>query len=253
MNKKSILTTIFACVTLGLMAQTEPDPNGASTNYDTTNFSNDSAYTTSIPQGAQNQELTAPTYKQYVRFTPPMDTITNLITYLGVVPFAPNITDIYDGGTIDSLYLRAKLYLMTKYIKDFKAQKGKPLIVPKELLVEDMKPDGENGRIIVRPTVPLYIRNNSFSNTPAGTVTFNFEIRVKEDKYKYKFSKFVHNTVEKGSEKQIKTYIEYYANNNRGFKGTDQILLAVDRMVKDLVKELGKVMKDPIVLDQDEF
>lgn len=240
-------------MTLSLMAQTETDPFGASTNYDTTNFSNDSAFNASAPQVGQDQELTAPTYKKYVRFSPPMDTITNLITYLGVVPFTPNITDIYDGGTIDSLYLRAKLYLMTKYINDFKAQKGKPLIIPKELLVEDMKPDGENGRIIVRPTVPLFIKNNSFSTTPAGTITFNFEIRVKEDKYKYKFSKFVHNTVEKGSEKQIKTYIEYYANNNRGFKGTDQILLAVDRMVKELVKELGKVMKDPIVLDQDEF
>ena len=142
---------------------------------------------------------------------------------------------------------------MTKYIKDFKVQKGKPLIVPKELLVEEMKPDGENGRITLRPTVPLFIKNNSFSNTPAGSITFNFEIRVKEDKYKYKFSKFVHNTVEKGTEKQIKTYLEYYANNNRGFKGTDQILLAVDRMVKELVKELGKAMKDPIVLDQDAF
>ena len=249
---KRLLLLIFTSAFLSAMAQTESDPFGSSYNYDSTSFT-DSSFSGETTISESNDEMQAPTYKKYVRFKAPIDTITDLVTYMGIVPFTPMPNDVYDGGTIDSLYLRAKLFLMQRYIKDYRAQTGKPLLFPKEILIEDFKPDGENGRLVIRPSIPIYIKNNSFSNTPAGTLTFKIEIRVKEDKYRYKFTNFVHNTVEKGSEKQIKTYIEFYANNTRGYKGTDQYLLAVDRVVKEIVKELAKVMKDPIVIDQDAF
>ncbi len=243
---------IFTTAALGLAAQTENDPFGSDYNFDSTSYS-DSSFGGETTYTETSNEPKVPTYKKYERFKAPIDTITDLVTYMGVVPFTPLANDVYDGGTIDSLYWRAKKYLMEKYIKDYRAKAPKDMVFPKDLLIEDVKPDGENGRIVIRPTIPLYIRNNSFSSTPAGTLTFKIEIRVKEDKYRYKFTNFVHNTVEKGSEKSIKTYIEYYANNTRGYKGTDQILLAVDRMVKEIVKELAKIMKDPIVLDPDDF
>lgn len=250
---KRILVLFIAFCGLNLMAQTDSDPFGESYNYDSTNFS-DSSFTTNTmaesPNGPVDQ---ATVYKKYVRFVAPMDTITELVTYIGIVPFTPLANDVYDGGTIDSLYWRAKKYLMKKYMKDYREKATKDMIFPKDMLIEDMKPDGENGRIVIKPTVPLYIKNNSFSQTQSGTITFKIEIRVKEEKYKYKFTNFVHNTVEKGTEKPTKTYLEYYVNNKRDFKGTDGILLAVDRMVKEVVKELSKVMKDPIVLDQDDF
>jgi hypothetical protein len=249
---KRLFLLIFTSIGLCAMAQTESDPFGSSYNYDSTSFS-DSSFSESTITSEGSAEPELPRYKKYERFKAPIDTITNLVTYMGVVPFKPMENDVYDGGTIDSLYWRAKKFLMEKYIKDYRAKSTKDMVFPKDLLIEDIKPDGENGRIVIKPTIQLYIRNNSFSNTPAGTLTFRLEIRVKEDKYKYKFSHFVHNTVEKGSEKPLKTYIEFYANNTRGYKGTDQYLLAVDRMVKEIVRELSKVMKDPIVLDPDDF
>jgi hypothetical protein len=233
-------------------AQTDDNPFGSEYNFDSTSYS-DSSFSSNSSDEASNQEPSAPRYKKYERFKAPIDTITDLVTYIGVVPFTPMANDVYDGGTIDSLYWRAKKYLMKKYIKDYREKSSKEMVFPKDLLIEDFKPDGENGRIVIKPTVPLYVKNNSFSNTQIGTITFKIEIRVKEEKYKYKFTNFVHNTVEKGGEKPVKTYIEFYANNNRNFKDTDMILLAVDRMVKEIIKELGKVMKDPIVLDPDDF
>lgn len=245
---------IFTTVFISANAQPESDPFGSSYNFDSTSYSDSSSGIIETVTSSANPDDMPTTYKKYERFKAPMDTITELVTYMGIVPFKPMPNDVYDGGTIDSLYMRAKLYLMQKYIKDYRASNNpKDNIFPKDILIEDMKPDGENGRIVIKPTVPLYISSNSFTKKEWGTLTFKIEIRVKEDKYRYKFTNFVHNTVEKGSEKPIKTYIEYYANNTRGFKSTDQVLIAIDKMVKDIVKDLSKVMKDPIVIDQDNF
>lgn len=250
------LTFLLSFTFMGLYAQPETDPFGSEYNFDSTAYSDsgtsESAMTTTMV--SQDNQLIPTTYKRYERFKAPIDTITELVTYMGVVPFTPLANDVYDGGTIDSLYWRAKFFLMQKYIKDYRAGK-KPYetVFPKDMLIEDMKPDGENGRIVIRPTIPLMVKNNTHSYTQLGTLTFKLEIRVKEDKYKYKFTNFVHNTPEKGSEKIIKTYVEFYANANRGVKGTDRVLLSIDRMVKEFIKELAKIMKDPVVLDPDDF
>lgn len=263
MNQDTLLYTTmrflvlfaFSSLFMSAYAQPESSPFGSEYNFDTaavtdSGYSMESEVHTSGPDPA----MMPTTYKKYERFRPPMDTITDLITYTGVVPFMPLANDVYDGGTIDSLYWRAKIYLMKKYIKDYRqSKKPNENVFPKDILVEDFKPDGENGRIVIRPTVPLYVRTNEFTSQQWGTLTFKIEIRVKEEKYKYKFTNFVHNTVEKGTEKPVKTYVEYYANTTRGFKGTDQILIAIDRMVKEIIKELALVMRDPVVLDPDDF
>jgi hypothetical protein len=199
-------------------------------------------------------DMTPTTYLKYERFNPPMDTITELITYTGVIPFKPLENDVYFGGDIDSLYWRAKFFLMQRYIKDYRASK-KPYedVFPKDMLIDDVKPDGENGRVIIRPTIPLMIRHNSHSSTQLGTLTFKVEIRVKEDKYKYKLTNFVHNTAAKGTEKEIKTYAEFYSNSSKNVRSNDRVLLSIDRMVKEFVKALVVVMKDPVILDPDDF
>lgn len=251
---KRISVFVIALAASTASAQTDSDPFGSDYNFDSTSYSDSSYdYNYEYDYNESPEQPAAPQFKKYERFKPPIDTITNLVTYTGIVPFTPLMNDVYDGGTIDSLYWRAKKFLMQKYMKDYREKAPKDMVFPKDLLIEDFRPDGENGRVIIRPTVPLYVKNNSFSKTPMGTLTFRIEIRVKEEKYKYKFSHFVHNTVEKGTEKPIKTYAEFYANNTRGFKGTDQILIAIDNMVKEIVKELAKIMKDPVVIDPDDF
>ncbi len=252
---RRLLLLIFPAFCLHAQAQTDPpNPFGETQNFDTTNYNNDSFYETSTTSSSQPEFDKKPEFKPYQRFKAPVDTVTELVTYIGVVPFTPMVNDVYDGGTVDSLYWRAKKYLMQKYIKDYRAGKSaKDMVFPKEMLIEDYKPDGDVGRIIIKATAPLIVKHNPFSSTQNGTVTFRLEIRVKDDKYKYRFTNFVHNTTEKGTEKPIKTYIEYYVNNNRGVKGTDTILISIDTMVKDILKDLYKVMKDPVVIDQDDF
>lgn len=251
---RTLLLVAFTSLFVSAYAQPESDPFGSEYNFDSTSYSDSSFSESFVTTSGPDPSMMPTSYKKYERFKPPMDTITDLVTYTGVVPFTPLANDVYDGGTIDSLYWRAKLYLMKKYIKDYRQSKNpKDNVFPKDILVEDFKPDGENGRIIIRPTVPLYVRTNEFTKQQWGTVTFKIEIRVKEEKYKYKFTNFVHNTVEKGTEKPVKTYVEYYSNTTRGFKGTDQILIAIDRLVKEIIKELAIIMRDPVVLDPDDF
>jgi hypothetical protein len=244
-SMRKIFFILFAFSILTVKAQTtEDDPFGSDYNFDSTTVEEEEI----IDEPKKKDGI-----KPYERFKCPIDTISNLITYMGVVPFTPMENDVYDGGTIDSLYLRAKKYLMQQFIPGYKENPKKPLVFPKDMLIEDYKPDGDVGRIIIRVTVPLMIKNNSFSSAQQGTVTFKIEIRVKDDKYKYKFTNFVHNTTAKGSEKPIKTYMEYYANQTKGLRSNDLFLLAIDRIVKNTIKDLGKVMKDPIVIDEDDF
>ncbi len=250
MKKIFLIASIFFAIQLN--AQTEDgsqqnsDPFGNEVNFDTTQY--DEAEIIETEQTKKEDKI-----KPYVRFNTPIDTITKLITYMGVVPFVAMANDVYDGGTIDSLYLRSKKYLMQQFMTGYKENPKKPLVFPKEMLIEDYKPDGDVGRLIVKVTVPLMVRNNSHSSTQRGTVSFKIDLRVKEDKYKYKFTNFVHNTVEKGTEKPTKVYMEYYANQTKGLRSNDTYLIAVDRIVKDIIKDLGKVIKDPIVIDEDDF
>jgi len=244
--KKIIILISVALFGNFAKAQTETDPYGSEINFDTTQYDESTYSEPEVPK-------TSPKFKPYERFKSPIDTVSNLITYMGVVAFKPFINDVYDGGTIDSLYLRSKKFLMRQFLAGYKETPKKPMVFPKEMLVEDYRPDGDVGRIIIRVTAPLMVKNNSFSSTQNGTVSFKIDLRVKEDKYKYKFTNFVHNTLEKGSEKPTKVYMEYYANQAKGLKYNDRYLVAIDRMVKEIIKDLGKVIKDPIVLDEDDF
>ena len=253
---RRLFLLIFPVFCLNAQAQQDTtNPYGEYQNFDTTsNYGYDSMYSESGNSYGDPEFEKKPEFKRYVRFVAPVDTITELVTYTGIVPFVPLTNDVYDGGTIDSLYWRAKKYLLQKYTKDYKEGKSsKDLVFPKDMVIEDYKPDGDVGRIIIRATAPLMIKTNPYTSVQSGTVTFRLEIRVKEDKYKYRFTNFVHNTVDKGTEKPVKTYAEYYVNNKKSVKGSDYILIGIDTMVKDTLKELFKVMKDPVVIDQDDF
>ncbi len=251
--KKMKYFLAFLSVAFGFsaMAQETSDPFGTSYNYDSTSFVDTSSYLES--ESKSNENPSAPTFLPYVRFKAPMDTITQKVTYMGVVPFKAMANDLYDGGNMDSLYWRAKKFLLTSYVKNFRAKATKDFVFPKDILVEDFKPDGDVGRIIITPTIPLVLRQGRTNSSQNGSITFKLEIRVKDDKYKYKVTNFVHHTKEAITEKPIDNYAEYYVNSKHSARSNDQILLAIDREVKTLVKALSAVMKDPIILDEDAF
>ncbi len=245
---------LFLILTISLsasaIAQTENDPFGTSYNYDSTNY--DNGYT-DTEYNNEPESAATPAFLPYVRFKAPMDTITQLVTYMGIVPFTPLANDIYDGGNMDSLYWRAKKFLLNLYVKNFRAKTTKDFVFPKDLLVEDFKPDGDIGRIIITPTIPLIIQKGRSNPSENGSITFKIDLRVKDDKYKYKVTNFVHHTKEALTEKPINNYAEYYVNSKHSVRSNDQILLAIDREVKLLIKTLSTVMKDPIIKDEDDF
>ena len=74
---KRLLLLIFTSAFLSAMAQTESDPFGSSYNYDSTSFT-DSSFSGETTMSESNDEMQAPTYKKYVRFKAPIDTITDL-------------------------------------------------------------------------------------------------------------------------------------------------------------------------------
>jgi hypothetical protein len=247
---KKLLTVLTIAFAVSAKAQVQDDPFGTSYNYDSTTFADTMPAQT---QTTASVEPGVPVFAPYVRFKAPMDTITQLVTYMGVVPFKPFVNDLYDGGNMDSLYWRAKKYLLNAYVKNFRAKSTKDFVFPKDLLVEDFKPDGDVGRIIITPTIPLILQKGRSNPIENGTITFKLDIRVKDDKYKYKVTNFVHHTHELLTNKPVNNYAEYYVNSKHGARSNDQILLAIDREVKSLIKTLNVVMKDPIVRDEDDF
>src|SRR5690606_40555457 len=114
-----LLTIIFSTLSTLIYAQYEDDGYGE-VNYDTTSYddygydstSYDDGYDSySYESGGPAVDLTPTVYKKYEKFEPPIDTITELITYTGVVPSKSMENDACDGGDIDSLYCRAKFFL----------------------------------------------------------------------------------------------------------------------------------------------
>ena len=177
---KYFLAVLSLLLGINAKAQETADPFGTSYNYDSTTFVDTSSSLSSVSKASEDP--TSPSFKPYTRFKAPMDTITQKVTYMGVVPFKAMANDLYDGGNMDSLYWRAKKFLLATYVKDFRAKTSKDFVFPKDILVEDFKPDGDVGRIIITPTVPLVLRQGRSNATQNGSITFKLEIRVKDDK-----------------------------------------------------------------------
>jgi len=250
MNKK--ISSLITIVCYASIAQSQTDPI-ATNNYDTASYID-----SSLAMPEEDTSLgadVAPIIKPYVRISVPYDTITELVTYMGVVPFRPYTypdNSTREQGDMDSLYVRARKYLLKKYGKAPNAKDPKDNIFDKTVLVKESKPDGDVGSIIITPTIKMLVYPTKYLTTQTGTLTFKIEIRVKEDKYKYKVTNFVHHTLDVYG-KPIDTYFEYYYNSKNNPRGYDSYLISIDRLVKQMVKDLGKVMPDPIIKDEDDF
>ena len=262
MNK--IFASLLTAFTTIAVAQAQNEDPFGTTNFDTAAITDSSlniGYEENTTSSVAPEEIK---FKPYVRIKMPIDTITELITYMGVVPFKPFTypdNSTIESGGIDSLYVRARKYLLKNYGKDPNSKNPKDNIFDKEVVVKDMKPgadpNSDAGYIIITPTVPLMVSPTKYYAAESGKLTFRLEIRVKEGdgdncKYKYKVTNFVHHTIDKyGKESDV--YMEYYANSKSNPRGHDAYLIAIDKMVKQIVKDLGKVMPDPIVKDEDDF
>lgn len=180
--------------------------------------------------------------RAYERFTPPFDTISNLITYISVVEILDN-----DGMEVysDSIYKRAQRWLEAEFgkklAKDYTKSSG-------------MNKEGEGYKMVIQGRFPLAVQVNEFYAQQSGEVEFVMELRFKEGRYRYKINNLVH--VEPpiaGTKDERRTYFEFYKNQKENVKAGDQILLAADKKINTLITGLYETCKEPIFVDEDDW
>ena len=196
---------------------------------DTTSYKPFGGDTTSY---SESDELSQPVRKPYIRFIAPFDSITELVTYSEII-------NEEEAGT-DSLYWRAKRWLKHEF-------KGANKVVIK-------KDDKKEFKVVMVAEFPLYMEANKFSKALNGKVVFDFEMRFKEGRFKYKINNLVH-VVEPppGEDKQIKTYFEFYRKSTINPRGNDAVLIAADKKIQSMVKNMKKYCKEPIFVDDDDW
>jgi hypothetical protein len=250
-----ILSVLVVCVmTLSTAFSQDYGNDNYDNNYDTSytedssNGSDDSYgdYGSSGSSSDDDKATTAlrPKFQRraYERFTPPLDTISGLITYLSVIEILDQ-----DGVEIysDSIYKRAQRWLENEFgkkeAKDFTKSSG-------------LNKEGEGYKMVVSGRFPLVVQVNEYNAVPSGEVEFVMELRFKEGRYRYKINNLVHiEPPLAGTKSERRTYFEFYKNQKENVKAGDQILVAADAKINKLITGLYETCKEPIFVDQDDW
>lgn len=176
-----------------------------------------------------------PERKPYIRFIPPYDSLREIIYYEGIIE-----DENCDYCGADSLYWRAKKYMLTRF--------GKEEL--KKFVVEDKKAD----RITLKVTIPMVTKYGQYKSEQAGYLEYKVTLRFKDGRYKYQFGNFVHIQSPNGLAKEsTRTYHEYYMKVKKGYQVTDKFLLSADREVKEFVEGLKKSLREPYQPDEDDW
>jgi hypothetical protein len=165
----------------------------------------------------------------YKRIVLNLDSNTNLITYTGVM-------EQEESGS-DSLYARAKKFGEKIFGKDkniFEVQKyGQKLVM--------------NG------TITAYSYANKYNKKSIGKYEFKMTVSIKEGRYKYTITNLVHQGPVPANGKPFRNYFEYYYNSPTNIRGNDIILRYADREIKDTIAKFQNSMKEPKIVDEDEW
>lgn len=185
---------------------------------------NDTAATTdSVATDTENEIAT------YKRIVLNLDSNTNLITYNGVI-------EQEDSGS-DSLYARAKKFGEKIFGKDkniFEVQKyGQKLVM--------------NG------SINAYSYSNKYNKRSIGKYEFKLIVLIKEGRYKYTITNLVHRGPIPANGKPFRNYFEYYYNSTTNIRGNDIILRYADKEIKDTIARFQTSMKEPRLVDEDEW
>lgn len=185
--------------------------------------------------GEKEEGPQMPERKQYVRFHPPYDSLREIIYYEGIIE-----DENCEFCTSDSLYYRARKYMLSKFGKD----------KLKSFIVEDKKAD----RITLKVTIPMISKYGQYKTENVGMLEYKVTLRFKDGRYKYQFGNFVHIQSPNGLAKEsTRTYHEYYMKVKKGYQVSDKYLLAADREVKEFVEGLKKSLREPYQPDEDDW
>ena len=185
------------------------------------------------PPPADTPAVTEPTVKPYERIVLNVDSATNLIAYTGVV-------DLGEASetSSDSLYTRAKKWAVKKF-----GGSGKALY----------EVDKQNVKLVIKGHLPAFAYTNKYNKRPIGTYEFKMTIWFREQRYKYTITNLVHEGNKGNIGTAPRNYFEYYNTTTNNIKGVDQILRYADKDINDMIEGFKKAMKDPLVVDEDDW
>lgn len=226
--KKAFILLAISVASLSLLAQTQ-DPNSPGFDFGTTPTDSGVAPIEETPEGEESSQ--AEVVKPYVRITLNVDSITNLISYVGVV-------EQEDTGS-DSLYIRAKRWANQK----FAAGSGKGLF----------EVDKRNQKLVINGWLTAYAYGNKYTKRDIGKYEFKITVWIKEGRYKYQISNFVHEGVKPAQGSPIRNYFEYYYTSTTSIKANDMTLRFADKDINALIENFKKNMKDPVIVDEEEW
>lgn len=222
-----VLTIFLLGLSQNALAQGQ-DQNAPTYDYSYTDSTSnstpsDSTVTDSVTSDTENSIAT------FKRIVLNFDSNTNLITYNGVV-------EQEDSGS-DSLYARAKKFGEKIFGKDnniFEVQK--------------------NGqKLIMNGSINAYSYANKYNKKSIGKYEFKFIVLIKEGRYKYTITNLVHRGPVPANGKPFRNYFEYYYNSTTNIRGNDIILRYADREIKDTIARFQTSMKEPRLVDEDEW
>jgi len=167
--------------------------------------------------------------KPYERLVLYVDSITNLISYIGVV-------EQEETGS-DSLYFRAKRWAARKFIG------GKAIF--------DL--DKKNQKVVMNGWMTANAYSNKYTKRNIGRIEFKMTVWIKEGRYKYQLSNFVHEGIKSNEGVATRNYFEFYYTSPNNVKGNDQTLRYADKDINKLIDDFKKHMKDPVVPDEEEW
>jgi hypothetical protein len=79
-------------------------------------------------------------------------------------------------------------------------------------------------------------------------------ILVKEGRYKYTITNFVHESeVSASGGKPVRNYFEYYNSSTSNIQAYDKVLRYADKDIKETIQKFQLAMRDPKLLDEDDW
>lgn len=171
-----------------------------------------------------------PVVKPYERIVLEFDSGTNLITYSGVVE--------QPESSSDSLYIRAKKWSTQTFTGSGKAM---------------YELDKKNQKLVINGSIPAFAYGNKYSKRPIGRFSFKMTVWFKEERYKYQISNLVHEGEKPNQGSAPRNYFEYYYTTTTNIRGCDQILRFADKDLNKMIDDFKKAMKEPRLVDEDEW
>ena len=116
--------------------------------------------------------------------------------------------------------------------------------------------DKENAKIVINGYIDAFTYSNKYSKSNIGYTRFKMTVWIKEGRYKFTISNLVNESkVNEGDKTTIptKTYFEYYNTTTLNVKNADAILRGADMDLKRMIKSFKDFMKDPIIIDEEDW